>query len=232
MYAAAAYNNDIVWGGLRNMGLAGHIALSVADFPGAKGFLAARYGCFAASQLNYMLGDVGGFSFVVGHGREWSEQPHTREGFCERDKPASWCSAWQWVMGGANPNVRISLLRPVFFCNWSWKVGCQTCELVQRVSVCHGRRQPWCARVGGGCVVNKRTSFICISWRSACWVTSGADLNMCATWSFRLAAIMCCRACTLSLHNSQVPYCSLVHGIRYSNTTTPLLLRRLWRARS
>ena len=38
MFGAAA-NNGIVWGGLRNIGLASHIALSVADFRGAPDFL-------------------------------------------------------------------------------------------------------------------------------------------------------------------------------------------------
>ena len=50
---------QVVWGSLRNMGLGASVATSVADFPGAPDFLTTRYGCLAASQLNYILGDTG-----------------------------------------------------------------------------------------------------------------------------------------------------------------------------
>lgn len=108
MYGAAAGSNGIVWGGLRNMGLAAHIAVAVSQFPGAAPFLTTRYGCFAASQLNYILGDTGR-SFLVGAGTNPPTQAHTREGFCTRANTAAECTYWRWLNGSyANPNVRLA----------------------------------------------------------------------------------------------------------------------------
>lgn len=88
---ARARGSQIVWGGLRNMGTAGHIAAAVADFPGAPEYLRTRYACFAVSQLNYMLGDSGR-SFMVGEGANSPVHPHSRDAFCARDWPISQCS--------------------------------------------------------------------------------------------------------------------------------------------
>jgi hypothetical protein len=68
-------------GSLGMMGNAGHIALAVTDFPGAPKFLRERYGCFAVSQLNYILGDTG-TSFVVGEGSVSPRRALSRDAFC------------------------------------------------------------------------------------------------------------------------------------------------------
>jgi hypothetical protein len=57
MYTGQYYTTStVVWGGLRNTALSSSIAAALSDFPGAPDFLSRRYGCLAASQLNYMLG--------------------------------------------------------------------------------------------------------------------------------------------------------------------------------
>ena len=116
-YGAAANSaNGIVWGGLRNMGLASQLAVAVSQFPGAADFLTTRYGCLAASQLNYILGDTGR-SFVVGTGETPPAQAHTREGFCTITNSRSDCSGTQWVSRSyPNPNVRASAAATRFGC--------------------------------------------------------------------------------------------------------------------
>lgn len=96
----------IVWGNSRNALGAAALAAAVADFPGAPAYLKSRYGCLAASQLNYILGDTGR-SFVVGFGASPPRLPHSREGFCRRDMPADTCSFTEFTNNALpNPNVR------------------------------------------------------------------------------------------------------------------------------
>jgi hypothetical protein len=94
----------IVWGGLRNIALASHVAASIADFPGAPAYMRIRYSCLAVSQLNYILGDTGR-SFVVGQGDNWPLQPHSREAFCRMDALPLTCSAGRFEMAPPNQNV-------------------------------------------------------------------------------------------------------------------------------
>ena len=119
-YPARARGTNIVWGGLRNLGTAGHIAAAVADFPGAPRYLRTRYACFAVSQLNYILGDSGR-SFMVGEGRNSPKHPHSRDAFCARDWTVAQCNNDEFgsrtVMNGnvrpaARAPCRLALRRP------------------------------------------------------------------------------------------------------------------------
>jgi Glycosyl hydrolase family 9 len=104
-------SSNTVWGGLRNIALSVHIATAVADFDGAPPYLATRFGCLAASQLNYILGDTG-LSFVIGHGMNYPRQAHSREAFCAMDASAASCnSAALWRNATfANPNIVVGAL--------------------------------------------------------------------------------------------------------------------------
>jgi hypothetical protein len=104
--AAAGKESATVQGGLSNMASAGHIALAIANFPGAPSFLRKRYGCFAVSQLNYILGDIG-TSFVVGEGRKSPRQPASREAFCGLLQLNEECSSTNFSSDSVqNANVR------------------------------------------------------------------------------------------------------------------------------
>lgn len=110
MFAAAtSKGTNTVWGGLRNIGLAVQIATAIAEFPGAPTFLRDRYGCLAASQLNYVLGDTGR-SFVAGIGANPPQQLHSREGFCAVDAPASTCGSAAWSSSAPNAQVVVGAL--------------------------------------------------------------------------------------------------------------------------
>lgn len=120
---AANPRNGIVWGTLRNQATAAALASAVADFPGAPTFMRDRYGCLAASQLNYILGDTGR-SFIVGEGRNPPKQAHSREAFCQQEDNIRDCSPERFSSANLdNPNVRLlaglafccpGLLRPTF----------------------------------------------------------------------------------------------------------------------
>ena len=108
MFAGAADSRTgQVWGGLRNLGLSASIASAVGDLPGAPAYLRTRYGCCAASQLNYILGDTGR-SFIVGQGVDPPQFAHSRDAFCRLGDTRADCSLTLWRdQSYPNPNVRV-----------------------------------------------------------------------------------------------------------------------------
>lgn len=68
-----------------------------------------RYRCFAASQINYILGDTGR-SFVVGMGHNFPKAPHTRDGFCAIDMDKVDCNYDRWFQDSDNPQTVVGAI--------------------------------------------------------------------------------------------------------------------------
>ncbi|KAK9827642.1 hypothetical protein WJX81_002329 [Elliptochloris bilobata] len=97
--AGLAWGQD--WGSLRMTANAAFLALVYAKqiAPTNPG-VAAKYSCWARSQVRYMLGDAGR-SYVVGYGKDPPQRAHHRGASC---RPGN-CSGAQLSSPDPNPNV-------------------------------------------------------------------------------------------------------------------------------